>query len=164
MASFQFPVNARCYMLILIRMILGLAALSAGFVVFGVIGSCGGARNCETELGESLFLAFLISLPFALSALILAGRNKFLSAVYLFCVLVVSIFVFVLFFFRTTPWNLISVLADIANFRELSYLALLVGVLPSILVHLSLLCMLSLVPKHIKILLGKGEKSPPLAS
>jgi len=137
---------------ILIRIILILTALSVGFGVFGAIGSCMGARNCESSLGESLSWAFLISAPFAISALTLNSRKKTKSIINLACLATVAAFVCFLFSSRTIPWNLISAITFITHGRDIDFLIFLVGIFPSILIHTSLFCMLCMAPKNIKTL------------
>ena len=145
-------------MLMLIRIILSLTALSVGFAVFGAFGSCLGARNCESTLGESLSWAFLISTPFVVSALAFNGRKKSTSIINLTCLVIISAFVYFLFSSKAIPWNLISALSLMTQWRDINLLVLLVVTLPSILVHTSLLCMLCIAPRNIKAIIEWKSK------
>jgi len=136
-------------MLIAIRIILSLTALIVGFGIAGAVGSCMGQRNCESTLGTSLFWASLISAPFVISALTCNARRSLTSIINLICLAIIFAYVCFLFSSTSMPWNLISTLKIIAQWKSVNYLVFLAGILPSILIHTSLILMLCLAPKNI---------------
>lgn len=104
-----------------------------------------------SQHSEPLSWAMLISAPFVVSALTFNGRGKITSIINLTCLAAIAVFVYFLSS-TTTPWNLASTFRFITHWRETNPLIILVGIPPSILVHVSLICMLCIAPRNIKAL------------
>lgn len=135
------------------RITLILTAIVVGIGVYGFVGICMGTRNCQSALGTNFFWAMLVSAPFAVSGLTFNRDNKIAPIVNLLCLAMISAFVCFLFSSPAIPWNLISEIRFITAVKDISFPMLLIGTLPSVLIHISLIAMLCIAPKNIRAII-----------